>query len=268
MTDETQPEKLTLGDALKDLGWIPILFAVFVGGPSLLAIIESVVVDHQLVPALQWLVDGYQRVMTLVGAIVDPLVQPIIDWLNQRFGWHLTLDPVWRPVFALSMITFIALLRTGEFGATIQEVLISLSFPAGLFAAALCVGLLMRENSWVAQGAIAALPPSFIFSVVILVGGSGKSFQAKLSALLFFFLLLLFLFAIGAGLSFVRPFQHASGLVTLGSFIAASGILFLRWGLRDNDRDLSRYGLTTLGGFFSAGLILAADWAIEAFAVA
>jgi hypothetical protein len=124
MTDEAKPEKLTLAEALKDLGWFPLAFAVVVGGPSVLTILQELFVNHKLVPALQWIVDGYQRIMAALGAVVEPWVQPAIDWVNARFGWQLVLDPVWRPLFALTMVIAMGDARTrwrgGDHGGALR----------------------------------------------------------------------------------------------------------------------------------------------------
>lgn len=159
MVDAAKPEKLTLGEALEDLGWFPLLFAVAVGGPSILAILEQVLVNHQLVPALQWIVDGYNRIMTVLGAAVEPLVQPAIDWVNARLGWSLTLDPVWRPVFALCMVLVMAFVRTsirhGNIAGAFRE---GCPIGVGFLVAALMIGIFAAGPGWPAQGAVAAIP--------------------------------------------------------------------------------------------------------------
>lgn len=102
---ETQaPEQITLGDAIKDLGWFSWLFAIVVAGPSILSILQAVFVEHRLIAAFQWIVDGYNAIVSVLGAVIEPLVQPLINWLNEQLDWRLTLHPFWRPAFVLGMI--------------------------------------------------------------------------------------------------------------------------------------------------------------------
>jgi hypothetical protein len=49
MAGTDKPERLTLGEALKDFGFFSMLFAVTVSGPSVLSPLQAVFVDHKLV---------------------------------------------------------------------------------------------------------------------------------------------------------------------------------------------------------------------------
>jgi hypothetical protein len=59
--------KVTLREALKDVGWLPALYTTVVGGPSILAILEMAIDGFQLVPAVQWIIDGYNQITRLNG---------------------------------------------------------------------------------------------------------------------------------------------------------------------------------------------------------
>jgi hypothetical protein len=266
MADAAKPDKLTLGEALKDLGWFPILFAVAVGGPSILSIIESVLVDHQLVPALQWIVDGYNRIMAVLGAAVEPLVQPAIDWVNARFGWELVLDPVWRPVFGLMMAFFIpmirALLKSGIFG--IVPILGGSVGILAVLAVALCLGLFATGSGWVTQGIVAAAPFAAVMFLSALVHAAwGRWAEVRESARIFTGSSIM-LFAFAAGLSFVPGLASSAGVFTIGGVVMTMGLVTATAGLAFGNRIYSRVGLTVLGGFATAGLILAADWSLKA----
>jgi hypothetical protein len=265
MAAETNPEKLTLGEALKDLGWFPLLFAVVVGGPSILAILEQVLVSHQLVPALQWIVDGYSRMMAVLGAAVEPLVQPPIDWMNAWFGWSLTLGTVWRPVFALCMVFLMALMRTGLRSGNVARAAINGGLlGTWLLAVALLIGLFSAGAGWLAQGAVAAVPVAMFGFALTAIWAADGNWRAVRFALAKFGAVSLVLFAIGAGLSFVPNLAQSAGLFVLSGAVALFGAYFVSDGLSDRNRDFSRIGLTTLGGFVAAGLILAADFTLKA----
>jgi hypothetical protein len=210
MADETKPEKLTLGEALKDLCFFPILFAVAVGGPSILAILEPVLVNHQFVPALQWIIDGYNRIMAVLGAAVEPLVKPAIDWVNAWLGWSLTVYPVWRPVFALCMVCVMAAVRNGIREQNLADAaggggLLTI----GCLAAALPIGLFATGDRW--------WPPAG-------TDGASSSFAE-------FGVIVLGWFASGAGLSIVPGLAQSGGLIALGMGVALIGAISAWYGL-------------------------------------
>jgi hypothetical protein len=238
---------------------------VAVGGPSILSIIESVLVDHQLVPALQWIVDGYNRIMAVLGAAVEPLVQPAIEWVNARFGWGLVLDPVWRPVFALGMVVVVASARTAIRGGELRNALLAGPFStAAVFIAALVVGLFAAGTGWASQGAVAGAPLLLMGATgAAIVFARGQFNEARIGLLLFSQFSALF-FVLGAGLSFVPGLASCSGVLALGGAIALWGALVVAAGLSTRERLFTRIGLTILGGFVAAGLILAADWSLKA----
>jgi hypothetical protein len=103
MADAGKPERLTLDDALKDFGFFYALFVFLVSGPSWLSLLQMVFIEHRLVDALQWIVDGYNQIVGVLGAVIEPLLQPAINWLNGAFDWRLVLMPHWRPLALLSL---------------------------------------------------------------------------------------------------------------------------------------------------------------------
>jgi hypothetical protein len=273
MADGAKPGKLTLGEALKDLGWFPIALALLVGGPSVLAILESVLVDHELVPALQWIMDGYNRVMTLLGAVVEPLLVPAIAWLNALLRWTLTLDPVWRPLFALGMVFVLAFARAawrdGDHG---QAVAWLVGISIGALLGAVLAGLVPGKSDWWVQGLRAALPIFGLFALVglteaaidIAQGHAGEAAKSLGAATGFALRFGLFAYALAAGLSFAPGLAAGAGVLAFGGLVALLGIIMVGIGMIGNNRFNTRLGLITLGGFVAAGLVLVADWALKA----
>lgn len=277
MADQAKPEKLTLWEAIKDLGWFPLALAVIVGGPSILAILEEVFVKHQLVPALQWIVDGYNRVMAVLGAMVEPLIQPAIDWINARLNWSLTLDPVWRPLFALAMVFVLGLARAAwREGAQGQAVGVALGMGLGALLGAVLAGIVPSDGGWWAQGLRAAAPVASFLSLWGLTiavrqinRGNAEETGPSIIFYLYFFLSTFVYagisFALAAGLSSWPDLAAGAGVIALGWVIAVLGIWFLSLGLSgDGDRYQTRVGLTILGGFIAAGMTLAADFGLKA----
>jgi|CXWL01.1.fsa_nt_gi hypothetical protein len=93
------------------MGWFPTLFAALVGGPSVLELVQYAFPHFQLTPYLQWIVDGWRQLMAVLGAVIEPPVELLLSWLNDWLDWGLVLDPVWRSLFALSMVLLMAVVR-------------------------------------------------------------------------------------------------------------------------------------------------------------
>jgi hypothetical protein len=104
-------EKVTIRQAIKDLGWMPKLYSTLVSAPSLLSILQAVLKEHRLTPAFQWIVDGYSQLTAVLAAWIEPWLAPVIAWLNTLFGWHIVLNPIWRPVFLLWVLPASAIAR-------------------------------------------------------------------------------------------------------------------------------------------------------------
>lgn len=263
----------TLGDALKDLGWFPFVLATVVGAPSLLVLWETIFVDHRLIDGLQAIVDLYHRVMTAVGAIVEPWLRPGVAWLSQQIGISLTLDPIWRPIFTLGVMLTVGFVRGSSAGNT-DTFLDTFAFAAtlilGAFVGAIAVGLMPIVQVWWIQGAVAALPilsQFFAFSIL----GAGSVIEHGMGAVLREFFennrmglqIAAMAFVAGAGLSLLPVVGPRAGVLAFGLYVAAMGVGSLRVGLRLGRVPSTRIGLVTLGGFFVAGIVLVADLAIK-----
>jgi hypothetical protein len=109
-------EKLSQRNATKDITWLPAMYAAVVGAPSLMAIIQTVFEAWRLTPAFQWIVDGYSFITAQLASYSEPYILLAIIWINTRLGWHLVLDPIWRPFFLLFFILPVASSR-GILGA-------------------------------------------------------------------------------------------------------------------------------------------------------
>jgi hypothetical protein len=177
----SRPPTLTLLQALKEIGWLPALYASIVGGPSLLSILQTVSQilhrDFRLSGALQWIVDGYNELTAYLSALVEPFATPAINWLNEVFNWHLTLYPHWRPLFLL--VSIFAITRFREewrfaWGfADLPNIIFSRTmlrsaalfrcalYVAWILVGALIAGVLPPQPTWWLQGTLAALPMSF-----------------------------------------------------------------------------------------------------------
>lgn len=172
----TKPERLTLSEALKDFGWFSIVFAVTVSGPSVLSLLQSVFVDHRLVDALQWIVDGYHRLVAVIGAIFEPIVLPFVEWINRLLDVELHLQEYWKALFVLEMVFVVGVARTAwRNGQRLVTLAYGLTCGMGALIGAVASGLVEADGAWGAQGLIAMLP---ITSLALAVAVSSMFLRA------------------------------------------------------------------------------------------
>lgn len=242
MADAAKVEKLTLWQAIRDMGWLPMLL-FGLGGFSILAILEQAVFHQpfELVQILQWPLDGYHRVMVLLGAIVDPLVQPAIDWVNARFAWSLTLDPVWRSMFAMMIMLPLAALRSRRAVGRLKEA--SAHFLVTGIAAllgAMLAGLASGDGGWWTQG-LRAAAPTMAFAVLgglaivgrALTSGNEGAQETLLGMVIVAPLLGLGAFGLAAGLSLVPWLAASASTVTVAFFMVLMSVGLIHDGLKE-----------------------------------
>lgn len=268
MTTDGQT-RLTFGEALKEFGWFALLFTTVIGGASVLALLESVFVDHRLVALFQWIVDGYSRITTVVGAVFEPLFQPVVAWINGQLHLQLHLAPHWRPLFILGMVLVMGLARMAARAGEVWEAFLAvIVIGAGALIGSLISGLMPQDAIWWSQGLGAAVPTIAIFgffgAAAAMSGGDPADRTPLGMAVAFILIAGAVAFVFGAGLSFVPGVGAGAGVLGLALIVAMFGAGFLWNGLANNDRSDAALGLTILGGFASAGLVLAANAALQA----
>jgi hypothetical protein len=288
--------RLTLKQALDDLGWFWAIFTSLVNAPSILSLLQMVFLEHRLIDALQWIVDGYNDIAAQLGAWCEPVLQPVWDWLNTTFGWSLSLMPHWRPAFILTMLLVLAFVRqswrhsanVGKRGwsptATPQAArgqigIAAIGLGVGALLGAVATGLIPLDGRWWVQGLAAGMPILITFAAAEIIetvlrnldfAGRKRRRAMGLSPWSFDTLMLqaglvlgALAFGLGAAISFIPYVAAGAGLLSLGALVFAAGAMTLLQGLSKGDRMWSRVGLTVLGGFVVAGIILAADAAVK-----
>lgn len=253
--------RLTFREAIADLGFFSWLFALIVAGPSILSLFQSVFIDHRLIDALQWIVTGYDRVAAVLGAMFEPLVQPIIDWISARLNWDIDLHPHWRPIFILAMMILVAearsALRENDFWRALREVTIG---GAGALTGALIAGTIPTDAAWWMQALMATAPIAVGFAFY-LVAEWEWSASIWLGGALVTAAFLIFSMITCAAL----PLGNGEGIVCLAALVFFAGVSFTHGGVANSNLFDARMGLTILGGFFAAALIIAADAALRAW---
>lgn len=270
--DTMTTHRLTLREAWDDVGWFSATFSSIVGGPSLLALFQMVFVEYRFVDALQWIVDGYNDIVSVLAAYVEPLMTPVIAWLNEMFSWRLDLHAHWRPLFLLTMIWVTASTRMNwQPPVRIFDVVVGLPLLAlaSLIGAA-AAGVIAVDARWLGQAVMAAAPVATVHAAMALIGAAGEVVESRRvssrfgSSLAFAGVITALAFLVGAGMSFLPTLSAGGGIVALATLVMAVGALYLAAGLASGRVFGLRMGLTVLGGFFTAAMILAADVIIKA----
>lgn len=270
MTDEpTAGTRLTLGEAIKELGFLPTLFAILIGGPSILSILQKVFLEHDLIEILQWIVDGYDSVIAILGAALDPLLQPLVTAIGGILNIELELDPIWRPIFALMLVVIVSAARADwnarYFRRAILYVLVGgLICLLGAFIASLSVSI----DGWIAQLVTAAVPLALLLLSTTLVDAIDLAMDGRGAEGLAAFKRNTF--EVGWGLAIIVPLltgllswmfgdSFSVGIAVLGITLVLFGVATFALGVADNDRYSARAGLSIVGGFAAAALILIAN---------
>lgn len=271
------PAQISLWDALKDLGWLPLLL-MGLGGLSILDAAEKALAhDLTLILPLRSMLDGYHRVTRLMGDIVDPLAMPLVRQIGARFGWHLDLSPIWRPIFVIAMITVTgwsrALWHRGDHRFSI--VVLAILTPSVLVGSLACA-LVTHLDGVRGQALLAILPIVSLWAatgVAVAVDAVLRREPAQAWRGLLSWAINTVVTVAVAGLLTVILYlppqtrDHA-GILVLGGAVAYLGVFYLRQGLNTGERFYSRLGLSILGGFVAAGVVLFADWLMRVMHVA
>jgi hypothetical protein len=218
----------------------------------------------------------------MAATYLEPLLAPIISWVNDTFAVNYGLHAHWRPVFVLCMLYVMSFVRVAqrETSADVPPILYAAAWGVALtfiaLVGALNVGIIPLYSGWYAQARIAAFSVGTIAIGAVLVDlnadeadETGKSELLRMAREAFTCIAMgAAAFGIAAGLSLYPPLSQAAGVVTLALFVCVLGVFFLSDGLLRPNRISAvgkvRLGLTMLGGFATAALILVADFVLRA----
>lgn len=267
MPRENALEKLTLWKAINDLGWAFLLFATVVGAPSVLQIGQYAFPTFRLTPYFQWVVDGWHQITDLMAAMLEPSIQPAIDWLNRLLDLNVVLNPVWRPLFALSIAFVASLVRSSvrDRDYLLAVLLLAIGCLGSLLGSVLA-GLTANIGGWFAQGLVAGLP---ILCVGLLLSAGAEiqtltlGFMASLEGYLLALGVGCIGFCVAAVLALVPGIETNSGLLVVMGTMTLAGAAVLWVGLSIPDTAISRLGLTILSGIVAAGIIVVVDTATK-----
>jgi len=248
-----------------DFGAIPMLLAG-AGGLSLLDILEGVFIRDSLQwsTPVHWLMVGYDRIVSIISAVLDPVLQPAVRWLAETLDVPLQLQPWWRSIFVLGMIAVSSRVRVWLGSKDAVSIGLAVSATIVMILGAVVAGLVPSSSGWQFQfwGTFAPMM-AITFTVTmpsvefhskgltalrerISLWSSQSFFLALVSALLQY------------ALSFSPILSENRGLVALGILVFGLGLL-MAMAVFDGDHRFAadgRVGLSILGGFAAAGLLL------------
>lgn len=274
---------------LDDIGAVPATLGGVIGAPSILSLLQSAYEAKALSAPFQAIVDGYNQGIASAAAIIEPALAPLVTGVGRVFGWDLDLHTHWRHLFVLCTIYLLAQIRirrTEKGGLkNWADLLVEMLFA---LIGCLAAGTISPKGGWWAQGLIAAWPLSMIWfgqAAVHIVGheftrtfagferGKGVSYtlgyvaagsaialgRASRDLLIVVPPYFIIGFVLGAALSFVPVIGEGAGVAALAVFAIIAGVHFLRIGIGQDQRYLTRLGLTMLGGYAAAALVYGTD---------
>ncbi|RYE01979.1 MAG: hypothetical protein EOP50_01055 [Sphingobacteriales bacterium] len=276
---------------LSYLGLYPALLMA-IGGLSTVDIAEKV-----LAGSIQWsapfeiIMEGYRRISSLIGAIFEPIVVPVIGWVETTFGWTLHLQDHWRSIFLLAAMPFFAMTRAAmsehikaesalrDFGkvsaATWRGIVAMIALVAGNVVGSVAAGLIPIDGSWWLQALAAGLPWATLAAVVWIVGGLRTKEQPFVLGLLVFAGC-----ASAAAALIAIVHTTGAGAIALGLLGLLFGCVMLFSGLEDRNklralpmhealpkvikvRSSIAGGLVLIGGFLAATCFVASNWIVQ-----
>lgn len=258
--------RLTLKQAIDDLGWFWGVFTSLVNAPSLLSLLQMVFA-YRFIDAIQWVVDGYNEIAAALGSFVEPWLRPLLAQLNAWFGWSLELQPHWKPLLLLALIPATSMARQAWKPNSGDDVWEPVALGVGAIVGVFAVAVVPLDGQWWTQGLMAAMPVAFALLASEAAMHVANALKAPINRTpVGAFYMLPYVIGLGGvafglawGLSLLAPLSDASGLVALSVMVIALGGLALSSGLSEGERASARMGLTMLGAFIAAGLIVGAD---------
>lgn len=267
-------EKLTALGAAKDLGFFFWLFSAVVGAPSIISLFQTVFIDFRLFDLLQWILDGYQDILSVLGDLIEPASQYFFSLLSPVLGFDLQLQPHWRPLFIVLSIFISANARSLWIdGYKVTTFLFAAIMLISAVAGSWFAGIVPSNADWMMQGAAAAVPVLMLFSgmwlsyaLATLFFGFAEGYRKPLSSyILRGFALSFSAFVIASLLSLIMSSDQFSGVLVLFSGMFFYGAFWVFEGFRTHDVPEVRFGLRVLGGYIFAIFILSVNVIVQAF---
>ncbi len=287
--DPNEERTPNLKNALGDIGLFSILL-MGAGGVSSIALLEALLINQNLDFGffLRGLLTGYNTCLRILSAAIEPALQPTIEWAGSMLGKELSLAPVWRTLFAMSMIFGVSLTRDSwREGYRLSAARGAVWMTTAALLGAVGSGLLPREGSWyesvigsiqasngivleknvqanlfAACSGIPIIAGVYIYSLNRGLGNPNVKGNPVLFAVLVIGLFFQTFF-LGSAFSLTN---HPSLFVSLAGpvTVLASSVLAIQAGTSLGSIAVMRLGLTCLGGFIAAVCLWAADWLSKA----
>lgn len=273
--------KYTAIDALKDLGWAPGLYAFFIGGPSVLSLMQTIFGGFELIPFLQTVVDAFDQFAAYITEFVNLISEPVRVVFLKYFAIDLYARPHWVPFFLISA----GFLRNSGDRGRPDKTLWIVGF-LWLVMTTMWIGFMPMACTWWMQGIYASLPIGSILLTFLVFGtlygvlrgnvtlkqifsgkGTPKHVKTPAFLLVFSIFIVLIFFVPAAFLSLLPRLSCTASLLTLVAFVPLFGVLVLTKSPKDEKQEerASRFqvGFRMLGGFFVAFLVLAANFVLS-----
>lgn len=272
MGERGDGEKVTIGSAIRDLGFVSGLFMALVGAPSVISLTQTLLTDFRLSTLLQWIIDGYNDLLKTLSLGLEPVLRAVLEAARDLLALDVTLHPYWRPLFVLALIFISANTRTlwGD-GKRAAAVIFAAFCALSALIGSVIAGAVPAEAAAWEHAATAAL---FVFLLFFGMFGAyalatplfdfrqpyRKPLRAYLRRGIVFGAAA---FAAAYALSLLDFAIQRSGLLTIFAGMLLYGAYWLYYGWREADAPEIRFGLRLVGGFVFAGAIIALDQLIR-----
>lgn len=152
-------------DVLKHLFAAPTIFAAIVGAPSILLLLE-IVLERDVLLLLHWIVDSYERLMTVLTALTSWFVVPLTLTINAIFSADLHLGEQWRPFFVLLLIFVLPNIWPYRAKVTFWG-LVYVSCNVIFYVVVAVLASLVPLSPWYNQFLIAIIPVAFFWYALL-----------------------------------------------------------------------------------------------------
>lgn len=264
----TTAPRATLALAFRDLGFVGGIFISLIGGPSVITLLQAVLADFRLSAILQWLIDGYNDLLSVLTLGLEPLLAGVLAQLGALFPFDVDLEPHWRPLFVLALIFISANTRTiwGD-GYRGPAVLYAVFAAVCTLIGSVVAGVVPSGADAVLHGGVAALFVLLHFFGLFLAYALATvafDFTAPYRQPLGRYLLrdavlamIAFIAAVALSVGGAPVERPGLTAVFMGMFVY--GVYWLSYGLLQDVFPEVRFGLRLVGGFVFAFGVIALD---------
>ena len=275
LLEDDGAQRLTLLQAVKDLGFVFWLFTALVGAPSIVSLMQTVFLDFQLSSLVQWVIDGYRQLLGVIAGALNPLANLVLGAFNGLLSVELKLQDHWQPLFIVLSLFISANTRSlWDDGYKKPAIVFVATMAVFTLIGTWIAGVIQPDAAWWRQGIAAGAPVLCLFlgltlayAIASVAFDFTQPYRKPLSSYVRRgFGLGAAAFIAGSALSVSRLIDGHAGLLVLFTGLFLYGLYWLREGFREREIPEVRFGLRVVGGFLFAMLVVGIDFSLSLLA--